>query len=134
MLLVLAFIPVLARAGDVYTPPPGDKERAAIMDAVRAAVMPQLHKPVKFLVHELNLLEDWAFLVATPQRPDGRPFDYRDTIYAEQIREGAFDDRLDALLQFRSGRWTVVTVVIGATDVVWESWSKDYGAPQAIFP
>lgn len=130
-ILVVAAPP--AQAGDVYTPEPSSRERAAIMDAVRAAVGPELRRPVKFLVQTLNVLEDWAFMIATPQQPDGRPFDYTGTVYEEQIREGAFDDALDALIHYHDGRWTVVAVVIGATDVAWEPWSARYNAPQAIF-
>lgn len=120
-------------AAEMYTPPPGSPERAAIMDAVRAAVGPELKRPVKFLVHRLNLKDGWAFLIATPQQPNGHPFDYSGTVYEESIREGAFDDAIDALLRREAGRWRVVTYVIGATDVAWEPWSDDYGAPAVIF-
>lgn len=133
LFLLVFFLPIFVFGADVYTPRPGTPERAAIMDAVRAAVAPELKKPVKFLVATLKVQGDWAFLIATPQQPNGRPFDYSGTIYETQINEGAFDDAIDALLRRRDGHWSVVTFVIGATDVAWESWATDYGAPEAIF-
>lgn len=132
-ILLVLLLPVVALGTDVYTPRPGTPERAAIMESVRAAVAPQLRSPVKFLVAKLKVQDDWAFLIATPQQPDGRPFDYSGTIYETQITDGAFDDAIDALLRRRDGHWSVVTFVIGATDVAWESWSTDFGAPAAIF-
>jgi hypothetical protein len=31
------------------------------------------------------------------------------------------------------GKWKVVQYVIGATDVPYVDWDKEYGAPRAIF-
>jgi hypothetical protein len=76
-LLVLA-APAAAQGG-VRTPPPGSPERAAILAGVRAALQKQLRQPVRFRVDHLRVRGAWAFLQATPQRPDGRPLDYRGT-------------------------------------------------------
>ena len=68
-----------------------------------------------------------------PQRPGGGAMDYRGTGYQEAIDAGAFDDGIVALLRKRGGKWQVVKYVIGATDVPYVEWDKEYRAPAAIF-
>ena len=76
----------------------------------------------------------WAFVEGRPLRPDGRELDYSRTPYAQAVKDGLFGYDIDALLRLKNGTWAVVTYYIGATDVEWLSWAKDYGAPTAIFP
>lgn len=123
-----------AAAGEVHTPQPGTSERKDILNAVRSYVAAELPRPVKFLVHHLEVKDGWAFLGATPQQPDGRPYDYRGTRYEAFIRDGLFDDNLVALLERGQSRWHVLALDIGAMDVVFGDWSEEYGAPSEIFP
>jgi hypothetical protein len=58
---------------------------------------------------------------------------YRGTVYQAAIDAGAFDDGIVALLRKRGGKWQVVRFVIGATDVPYAEWDKEYHAPPAIF-
>ncbi len=120
-------------AGDFETPAQGTPERAAIMDGLREPVAAVLRQPVIFVVDTLRVGDGWAFLVGTPRAEDGGPVDYRGTKYGDAIEAGAFDDAIAALLRNNEGRWTVVDYSIGHTDVVWDTWDTEYGAPRALF-
>ena len=63
----------------------------------------------------------------------GGPVDYRGTKYGDAIDAGAFDDGIAALLRYNNGKWVVVDYSIGHTDVVWDPWADEYGAPRALF-
>ena len=119
--------------GRAYTPKPGTAERKAIMDGLRAPVEKQLKKSVVFKVDHLKVQDGWAFLGGVPQQPGGKAMDYRNTPYQEAIQSGAFDDNIFALLRRQGGKWTVVTYVIGATDVPYIGWDEQYKAPSSIF-
>jgi hypothetical protein len=116
-----------------YTPARGSAERKAIIDALRIPVEKQLKQPVIFRIDQLRVQKGWAFLQGMPQTPDGGEIDYTGTVYQEAIEEGAFDGGVFALLRNEKGKWRVVQYVIGATDVPYVDWDKEYGAPRAIF-
>ncbi|HEY7785790.1 MAG TPA: hypothetical protein VIB00_13745 [Pyrinomonadaceae bacterium] len=116
-----------------YTPERGSAERKAIIDALRVPVEKQLKQSVIFKVDQLRVQKGWAFFGGMPQTPDGREIDYTGTVYQEAIDEGAFDGGVFALLRNVKGKWKVVQYVIGATDVPYVDWDKEYGAPRAIF-
>jgi hypothetical protein len=131
--LALAIVPAWAQSGKPTTPAPGSKERKAIMDTLRVPVEKQLKRKVIFKVDHLKVLNGWAHMRGRPLNPDSSPIDYKGTPYQEAVDEGAFDDGVYALLHKVKGKWKVVTYNIGATDVVWDGWDKEYGAPSAIF-
>ena len=132
--LALLLLCVSVRAqGPTYTPAPGSAERRAVADALRAPVERELRQKVVFKIDALKLKDGWAFLRGVPQRPDGGKLDYGRTVYQERIENGVFDNWICALLQKREGKWRVVKYVIGATDVVYEGWDKEYKAPSSIF-
>jgi hypothetical protein len=131
-LLVLASIFAIAQE-QPYTPEAGTAERKAIMDALRVPIKKQLKKDVIFKIDALKVQNGWAFVRGVPKKPDGGPMDYRGTVYAANIQAGVFDDWFCALLRKRGDQWQVVQYSIGATDVVWEGWDKQYHAPSAIF-
>ena len=122
-----------AYAGTYTTPQRGSPERKAIMNALRIPVQKVLGQKVVFVVDILNVGEGWAFLFGRPQQPSGKKIDYRNTPYAEDVKIGMFDDSISALLRNKGSGWRVVTYDIGATDVVWETWAEDYGAPGELF-
>jgi hypothetical protein len=104
------------------------------LDALRVPVERELKRPTVFKVDHLKVQNGWAFLRGVPQRPGGKPMDYRGTPYQQAKADGVFDDWICALLRKRpGGRWRVVTYVIGATDVAYEGWDRRYKAPPAIF-
>jgi hypothetical protein len=131
-LLVLGSIFAVAQERP-YTPEAGTPERKAIMDALRVPIKKQLKKDVIFKIDALKVQNGWAFVRGVPKKPDGGPMDYRGTVYAANIQAGVFDDWFCALLRKRGDQWQVVQYSIGATDVVWEGWDKQYHAPSAIF-
>jgi hypothetical protein len=120
--------------GKLHSPKKGSAERKAILDALRVPVEKDLKQPVIFEIAVIQAQGNWAYVRATPLTPNGNPINYSKTKYKVQIDAGAFDDAVDALLEYRDGSWRVAEYVIGATDVVWMSWPEQYGAPRAIFP
>ena len=116
-----------------YTPKPGDPERKAITDALRSPVEKELKKRVIFKIDHLKVHNGWAFLRGVPLQSDGKPMSYKGTPHQQAIDEGAFDDGVCALLRKDGTEWRVVTYVIGATDVPYVEWDKEYKAPSAIF-
>lgn len=112
---------------------PADPLRPVLLNALRPAIVADLGQSVKFVVATLRTQGDWAFVVARPQRPDGREIDFRATRYREQIEQGVFDGpTLYALMQRREQRWTVVDFVIGPTDVHHAGWPEEFGAPAGM--
>jgi hypothetical protein len=117
-----------------YTPEKGSVERKAITDALRVPVEKKLKQSVVFNIDHLKVQDDWAFMLGAPRKPNGEKPNYSKTSYAEAQRLGMFDDNISALLHKVRGRWKVVKYVIGATDVVYIEWDKQYRAPSGIFP
>ena len=116
-----------------HTPEKGSAERKAITDALRVPVEKKLKQKVVFNIDHLKVQDDWAFLLGAPRKPNGGEVDYSKTSYAKAVALGMFDDGISALLHKVKGRWRVVKYVIGATDVVYVEWDKQYRAPSGIF-
>ena len=100
---------------------PAPSQRKAVLDALRPAVETKLGPNVEFVVQVIRVENGWAFAMADPQRKGGKPIDGR-RIFGEDF-ENMDGLRVDAVLQFKSGRWKVVDYGIGATDV----WYCDVG-------
>ena len=131
--VALLAAPGIVDAGEVLTPPPGSPLRRDILDAVRTDVAADLPPPLMFRVHRLAVADGWAFLAATPQQPDGRPYDYRGTRYQTFIDDGVFDDNLFALLEREQSRWRARAVVVGATATFPTKAGASSTGPAAIF-
>jgi hypothetical protein len=132
--LALAFA-VPAAAQRARTPERGSPERAAIMDGLRAAVAEEIGVTLRFEVNDLRVLNGWAFADVKPIDPrGGERYDFAGTPLEDEWKDGMMDDGIYALLRLRNGRWTAVEVVIGPTDVAWESWDDEFGAPSRLFP
>ena len=128
----LLSITSIAQTG-VYTPDKGSPERKQILDALRGPVEAELKKSVVFKVDHLKVQGEWAFLRGVPQQPGGKAMEYKGTAYQEAIDAGAFDDWICALMRKQGGKWRVIRYVIGATDVAYEGWDREFKAPSAIF-
>ncbi len=100
---------------------PTQVERKAVLNALRPAVESKLGRSVEFVVQVIRVENGWAFVMADPQRKDGKPIDGH-RIFGEDF-ENMDGLRVDAVLQLEGGRWTVVDYGIGATDV----WYCDVG-------
>lgn len=118
------------------TPAPGSPLRKALLDTLRGPVESNLRGPVIFVVKQLSVLGDWAFIHAEPQRPGGKPVDFRKIPdYRQRIADGVFDGpTLYGLIRRQKGRWRTLAFVIGPTDVAWSDWPHEYHAPKALFP
>ncbi|MDF7776948.1 hypothetical protein P1X14_16950 [Sphingomonas sp. AOB5] len=131
----LIVAPVMAHAQSAPTRiASADPDRALILDALRVEIARDLGQPVKFIVNDMRTYRGWAFAMVAPRTPAGAEIDFSKTHYAEQQEQGVLDgDTIYALLRQEGGTWRVVTFVIGPTDVAWEGWSDEFGAPKALF-
>jgi hypothetical protein len=126
--------PVVTPPADaLHSPAQGGAERKAILDSLRPPIEADVGQSVVFKVNRIRVQDGWAFVNAQPLRPSGATVDYSKTRYRAQIEAGAFDDAVSALLHHQNGAWKVVVFDIGATDVVWDPWPAQYGAPKGIF-
>ncbi len=124
-LLVAGTAPAQAQTTPARTIGIGDPSRAQLLDALRAVIAKDLGQPVKFVVEQMHVQADWAFVVAHPQTHGGARIDFSKTHYAERQREGVLDgDTLYALLERRAGTWTVIAFMIGPTDMGWMDWQE----------
>ncbi len=116
----------------LHTPGIGTPERRAILAALRPDVEKDLRQRVIFKCREFRVHKGFAFLIAQPLQPNGKPIDYRKTRYARDVEWG-FEDQVVALLKQNGSRWRVLDWNIGATDVIYSPWPAKYGAPEDIF-
>lgn len=116
-----------------FAQPKQSAERKAILYALRTEVEKELKQSVTFKVDHLGVAKGWAFLTGMPQQKNGKSIDYSKTQYKDAVDAGAFDDGICALLAKAKGKWVVKVFVIGATDVPWTCWWKEFGAPKHIF-
>ena len=124
----------LATAQTVTTPRQGAPVRTAILNALRKPVEKELGQRVVFQVDTLRVKGEWAFMSGRPLTSKGKKIDYRKTPYRAALDSGAFDDWICALLKKNGTQWKVLRYAIGATDVVWDGWDREFKAPRAIFP
>jgi hypothetical protein len=116
-----------------HTPPTGSAERTAILEAARKPAVEDLGKPVEFVVKQIDVLDQWAFLHARMQSPGGQTIDYAGTKYADAAQRGQKSASYAALLQRSGNGWSVVAFSIGPTDVAWVGWAQEYSAPAVLF-
>lgn len=136
MVAVLA-MPVAAQAQTTPTRTIGigDPSRAQLLDTLRAAIGKDLGQPVRFIIDEMRVQRDSAFVVAHPRTPAGAAIDFSRTHYAERPEAGVMDgDTIYALLQRRGGVWAVVTFMIAPTDMGWMDWQDTYHTPAGLIP
>ena len=134
LFIVGLFAAPSAAFAQTETPPKGSPVRAAILDALRGMVEGEVGKPVEFVVSDMRVLGEWAFVITIPQRPGGGDIEYVYTRYQSQVDEGAFDGQAIALLRETPTGWLVYEYSLGATDVVWADWGSRYPVPPEVFP
>ncbi len=108
---------------------PSQVERKAVLNALRPTVEAKLGPNVEFLVQVLRVENGWAFVMADPQWKGGGSIDGKRYFDDFDNMDGL---RVDAILQFKNGRWEVVDYAFGATDVWYcdvgpKSLKRDYG-------
>jgi len=123
-------------SGEVVHPGAGSALRKAVLDGLRPSIEQDLKQKVIFVVGDMRVLSDWAFVQVTPVRPDSTPVDFSKTKYKEALEAGMFDGgQTYALLRKKKDQWTVLTYRVGPTDVCWVTWDEaPYGAPRKVLP
>jgi hypothetical protein len=124
-IIVAIILLVLTLPAQAYeSPPRGTATRADLMDALRPIAEWTLGAPVQFVVNDIRVSGNVAFVSVTAQRPGGAPINIRNTplVLRDMIEPDMIDGtNIQALLQ-KSGRmWVPVHQETGATDV-WYAW------------
>ncbi len=117
----------------VVSPAKGSPERKILLDLIRVQVEKTLGIEVIFEVKTLKMQGGFAFGDLTPRQKDGQPIDYTKTrMDPDQL--DAFDDWICVLWQQdQQGNWSVRQSILGATDLPYGCWWKEFKAPKAIF-
>ena len=131
--VLVALLPVSAQAQAV-TPPKGSPERAAILDSLRLRAESELGPPVEFVVGQMRVVGEWAYVNAIPQRKGGGPIPWTYTRYQQHKDDGGFEEALEALLRNTPEGWLVYEFALGGTDPAFVSWTGLYPAPPEVFP
>jgi hypothetical protein len=125
--LPLAFIANMAIAQDkVTSPAQGTPERKVILDALRPKLEAELKAELVFVVSDIRASADWAFVMARPQRKDGKKLDGK-KIYGEHW-EHMDGLTLTAVLRKKANQWTLLEHYVGSTDVWWGQYCEQKSA------
>ena len=116
-----------------HTPPPGSPLRASILDGLRPTVQSEIGGPIQFVVNELRVLQNWAYVAAKPQRPGGAPIQWNATKFRDAWADDTMSDLVLALLWADGRGWRVIEYAIGPTDVIWEEWMNAHRLPRQLF-
>ena len=118
--LALAGVMSSAVGAQNYSEPPrGSAEREDLLDAMRPLAEWAFDPPLEFVVRDLRVAGDTAFINVTAQRPGGAPINPATSPVV--VRDGESPELVDgphlqALLR-KSGRmWVSVQHSVGATD------------------
>ncbi len=115
------------------TPATTSAEAQAILRPATTDLVSALGKPAQLEVSSLRVSGEWAFLYASIQTPGGQPIDYKGTPFAEAAEAGMKSRSYAALLRGHGTEWKLAASAVGPTDVAWQPWAAQYGAPAAIF-
>ena len=115
------------------TPPPGSPLRASVLDGLRPTVQQEIGGTIEFVVSDLRVLQDWAYVAAKPQRPGGAPIQWSATKFRQAWADDTMSDLVLALLRTDGRGWRVVEYAIGPTDVIWEEWMQAHRLPRRLF-
>ena len=98
-----------------------------VMDGVHtlAESAPPAIDRVEFVIRQLRLLGEWAFVDLTPQRPGGGAIEYVYSRYQAARDAGAFDNEVVALVRSTPRGWLVYEYALGATDVAQVTLAKN---------
>lgn len=126
--ILIGTVPAWAESGV----DPGSPAGEAVVAPAVAALQAELGKPATLAVQAINISGPWAFVYAGIRGADGQTFDFRGTALAEAAAEGFVSRTYAALLNRRGDQWSVTTQAVGPTDVAWQDWPQQYGAPASL--
>jgi hypothetical protein len=124
--ILLVTVAETAAVAEPYTPK--GAERKAVLDALREPVSRRLEQPVEFVVEKIAVSGEWAFVIATPQRPGGSQIAWQRTVC-----RGDVSHLVGGLMKRLPGGWSVRALALCPTDVAWETWPSEHGAPAELF-
>lgn len=112
-----------------------DAQTQALLAVVTPVIATELGVPVSLEASQVRVMNEWAWVVATPRQANGAPMDWAATTRASAYENGVMDESgaTYALLKQEGGAWRIVAHTIAPTDVAWESWPTEYGAPRDLF-
>ena len=126
-LTVFVLLINMAIAQDKVTSPgQGTPERKAILDALRPTLEAELKAELVFVVSDIRASAEWAFVMAQPQRKDGKKLDGK-KIYGEHF-EHMDGLTLTAVLRKKSNQWRLLAHQVGSTDVWWAEYCEQKSA------
>lgn len=126
--------PAATTSGAPPAAPAPDATTQALLGALTPVVAEDIGQPVSLQTTNVNVRDEWAFVIAQPKQPDGSAIDWSTTSYAQRAADGVLDGdgTTYALLKNENGTWAVLEHVIGPTDVAWIDWAAKHGAPPDI--
>jgi hypothetical protein len=101
------------------------EERTSILDQMRNHIYVSYDMLTKFSVKTLNVNEEYAWLMVTVIREDGKPI-----VLTEPDADCC---HAEALYQKIEGNWTMVEKVAFSSDVWYEALSEKYNLPKSFF-
>lgn len=114
---------------------PGVHCHATPIDAIKAGIEKALNMTVTLKVETFRQDKEWAFVTGLPLTANGERIDYTQTVYADDVHDGYFDDGFIALVrkrQQRCGGWSVTALSLGATDAPFVAWPEQFGVPEEL--
>jgi hypothetical protein len=114
--------------------PAPDATTEALLGALTPVVAQDVGQPVSLQTTNVNVRDEWAFVIAQPKKPDGSAIDWSTTSLAQRAVDGVLDGdgTTYALLKNENGTWTVLEHAIGPTDVAYIDWAAEHGVPPDI--
>lgn len=103
-------------------------QRKAVLDALRIPIEARLKQPVVFVVSKYAAIGEWAFVIATPKRPDGG-----EIAWSRTVCQGDVSHLVGGLMKRTGEVWAVRAFALCPTDVAWEGWPAEHGAPKELF-
>ncbi len=117
----------------LHSPAADSADYKAIVAIAEHSASQELKQKILLKLDFLNVSGDWAFLNAQMQDASGAPFTYHGTPLQAAAEAGGVSRVYAALLHKQDGNWLLREQAVGPTDVAWESWPADYGAPADLF-
>lgn len=138
LVLALALVACSQPATEAPAPPPPPSAEAVsqdLLDVLTPVIAADVGQPVALTASRTRVMNEWAYVVVQPTRPDGAAIDWSTTALAQRVADGVLDSNGEthALLRNENGAWRVVEHAIGPTDVAWIGWAATHGAPEELF-
>ena len=95
--------------------------RAGILRALRPRVEVSFGAPVEFMVDEMRVADDRAYVRAFAQRPGGSAIEIESTPHYRENGPSFSEDYrvVSAILRYVEGRWVGEPVIFGASEAYW---------------